>query len=425
MARQLDFPVFDADTHLYEAEDAFTRYLPKQYDGLIKYVEVKGRTKIAIKNKISDYIPNPTFQVVAPPGAYELQYKLQNPDSTTKPAESSVATRAGEPARRQQRRQIPGDKPLEAPPRSIPSIPAFFEPEPRLKLMDELGLGRAMLWPTLASVIEERLSDDPNATHAVVHAYNEWMADQWSFNYQDRIYPVPVITLPIVERAISELEWVLERGAKAILIRPAPVPDFNGRKRSFALPEFDSFWKAVQDADILVGLHSSDTGFQKYLNEFEGHDSEFLPFKSGPSAFSSLVALDSRPITDVFSSVIGHGLASRFPKLRILPVENGTSWVRPLLSKFEKLHARSPAIFEEDPVTAFKRCVWVHPFHEEDPVGLAQLVGIENVCFGSDYPHPEGMYDPLTYVDEIASLSTADQAKVMGGNLARIMRVAA
>ena len=53
-----------------------------------------------------------------------------------------------------------------------------------------------------------------------------------------------------------------------------------------------------------------------------------------------------------------------------------------------------------------------------------ELVGIENVCFGSDYPHPEGMYDPLTYVDEIASLSTADQAKVMGGNLARIMRVA-
>ena len=425
MARQVDFPVFDADTHLYEAEDAFTRYLPKEYDGLIKYVEFKGRTKIAIKNRISDYIPNPTFKVVAPPGAYELRYKLENPDSTTKPAESSVASRAGEPAKRQQRQPAPGDRPLEAPPRSIPPIPAFFEPEPRLKLMDELGIGRAMLWPTLASVIEERLTDDPMATHAVIHAYNEWMAEQWSFNFQDRIYPVPVITLPIVDRAIEELEWVLDRGAKAILIRPAPVPDFNGRKRSFALPEFDSFWKAVEDADILVGLHSSDTGFQRYLNEFEGHTNEFLPFKTGPSAFSSLVGMDSRPITDVLASVIGHGLVSRFPKLRMLPVENGTSWVRPLLGKFEKLYARSPGIFEEDPVAAFKRCIWVHPFHEEDPVGIAELVGIDNVCFGSDYPHPEGMYDPLTYLDEIESLSAVDQAKFMGGNLAEAMRVSA
>ena len=425
MARQLDFPVFDADTHLYEAEDAFTRYLPKSHEGLIKYVEVKGRTKIAIRNRITDYIPNPTFKVVAPPGAYELKYTLENPDSKTRATDSSVATVAGEPASRHQRQAAPGDKPLEAPPKSIPSIPAFFEPEPRLKLMDDLGIGRAMLWPTLASVMEERLADDPMATHVVVHAYNEWMADQWSFNYQDRLYPVPVITLPIVDRAIKELEWVLERGAKAILIRPAPVPDFNGRRRSFALPEFDPFWKAVEDADILVGLHSSDSGFQRYLNEFEGFDSEFLPFKSGPSAFSSLVALDSRTITDVLTSVIGHGLTARFPKLRILPVENGTSWVRPLLRKFEKLYARSPALFEEEPVAAFKRCIWVHPFHEEDPVGLAELVGIDNVCFGSDYPHPEGMYDPLTYVDEIDSLSATDQAKVMGGNLARVMRVAA
>ena len=425
MARKLDFPVFDADTHLYETEDAFTRYLPKEYDGLIKYVQVKGRTRIAIKNTISDYIPNPTFNVVAPPGAYELHYKLQNPDSATGLDENSVALSAGKPASTEQRQPKPGDKPLEPQPRSIPSIPAYFEPEPRLKLMDELGLDRAMLWPTLASVLEERLADDPVATHVAIHAFNEWMLDQWSFNVQDRIYPVPVVTLPIVDRAIAELEWLLERGAKVILIRPAPVPDFNGRRRSFALPEFDPFWKAVQDADILVGLHSSDSGFQRYLNEYEGHSDEFLPFTGGPSAFSSLVGMDSRPITDVLMSIIGHGLTSRFPKLRIFPVENGSAWIKPLLGKLERLYARSPVLFEEDPVAAFKRCIWVHPFHEEDPVGLAELVGIDNVCFGSDYPHPEGLYDPLTYTDEIESLSVADQAKVMGGNLARIMRVAA
>ncbi|MFP6629046.1 MAG: amidohydrolase, partial [Myxococcota bacterium] len=85
MARELDFPVFDVDNHLYETQDAFTRYLPKEYEGLVKYVQVGKRTKIALKNKISDYIPNPTFNVVAPPGAHELQYKLDNPSSKTKP----------------------------------------------------------------------------------------------------------------------------------------------------------------------------------------------------------------------------------------------------------------------------------------------------------------------------------------------------
>ena len=54
IARQCDFPVFDADNHLYETQDAFTRHLPKQYKNLIEYVSVRGRTKIVIKGQISN-----------------------------------------------------------------------------------------------------------------------------------------------------------------------------------------------------------------------------------------------------------------------------------------------------------------------------------------------------------------------------------
>ena len=63
----VDFPVFDADNHMYETTDAFTKFLPKEYEGLIKYVQVNGRTKIAVRNVISEYIPNPTFEVVGSP----------------------------------------------------------------------------------------------------------------------------------------------------------------------------------------------------------------------------------------------------------------------------------------------------------------------------------------------------------------------
>ena len=56
------------------------------------------------------------------------------------------------------------------------SIPAFFEPAPRLEKMNELGLDRSLMFPTLASLIEERLRDDPLAIHVIIHSLNEWLA---------------------------------------------------------------------------------------------------------------------------------------------------------------------------------------------------------------------------------------------------------
>ncbi|MGH9092968.1 MAG: amidohydrolase family protein, partial [Acidimicrobiales bacterium] len=213
-SRVLDFPVFDADNHMYETPDALTKYLPREYEGVIKYVQVNGRTKIAVRNVISDYIPNPTFEKVAAPGAQEEYFKHGNPEGKS-------------------RREIMG--------RAIVSPPAFSSPEPRLQLMNELGIDRALMWPTLASLLEERVHDDPPLVHAVVHALNQWMAEHWSFNYEDRMFPTPVIHMGMVDEAIRELDWVVERGARVVLIRPAPAWGWAG-PRSPALPEFDPFW---------------------------------------------------------------------------------------------------------------------------------------------------------------------------------------
>ncbi len=97
--------------------------------------------------------------------------------------------------------------------------------------------------------------------------------------------------------------------------------------------------------------------------------------------------------------------------------------MRPLIDKFKRIYDRSPELFDENPLDTFKRSIWVHPFHEEDPVGLTEIIGVENVCFGSDYPHPEGMFNPVGFVDELTALSHADRARVMGGNLAYAMKV--
>ncbi len=393
-SRDLDFPVFDVDNHMYEKPEALTKYLPRDYANAIKFVEVDGRTKVAVKGLISEYIPNPTFKRVAAPGAQEEYFKIGNPE--------------GKPYR-----EILG--------RGIDAPAAFSEPGPRLELMNEQGIDRALMWPTLASLVEERLRTDPLAIHAVVHALNQWMHEHWSFNYEDRIFATPVITLPILDKAIAELEWVLERGARVILVRPAPVPGFQG-PRSFALPEFDPFWERVQAADVVVGMHASDSGYQRYLNEWEGFGDEFTPFTGG-SGFDAIVGHGGRPIIDTMASAVGHGLCTRFPKLKIAPVENGSSWVRPLIEAMSAAYRFRPAAFDEDPVKAFKRNVFVHPFHEENPSGLVDMIGADHVLFGSDFPHPEGLGDPVTFVDDLAGLPKDDVAKIMGGNLARLMGV--
>ena len=248
-SRELSFPVFDADNHMYEPQEALTKYLPDNRKRVIDYVEVRGRTKIVVRGHISEYIPNPTFSVVAKPGAQEDYFRNGAQGKTY--------------------REILGEP--------MKSIPAFREPAARLEVMDELGIDYALMFPTLASLVEERMKDDPEMTHDVIHALNEWMHEQWTFNHKDRIFATPVITLPIVDRALEELEWCLERGARTVLVRPAPVPGFKG-SRSFGLEEFDPFWQACVKAGIPVSMHASDSGYSEFANVWEPGD-EFLPFK--------------------------------------------------------------------------------------------------------------------------------------------------
>ena len=392
-SRVLDFPVFDADNHMYETREALTKFIPDAYAGVIDYVDVHGRTKIVVRGQISNYIPNPTFDVVAAPGAQEEYFRHGNPEGKSY-------------------REIMG--------KPIRSSPAFRDPAPRLELLDELGIERALMFPTLASLVEERLRDDPDATHAVIHALNEWMAEQWTFAYEGRIFPTPVITLPIVERAIEELEWVVDHGARVVLIRPAPVPGLRGT-RSFALPEFDPFWQRVVDLGVLVTLHASDSGYTRYTNEWEGVRGEFLAFR--PTAFSA-VAMGHRAIEDAVTSLVCHGVLTRFPTLKIALVENGSDWVPSLLRRFEAVYGKMPQEFPEHPVAAFKRNLYVHPFHEENPVGLVKLLGADHVIFGSDYPHPEGMSDPISFVDELDGLPDDDVRRVMGGNMVELLGLA-
>jgi predicted TIM-barrel fold metal-dependent hydrolase len=385
------FPVFDADNHLYETEDAFTRHLPTAHQKLFRFAELNGRKKLVVRDVITEFIPNPTFEVVARPGAHMDYYAAKNVEGKT------LRELSGEPMR---------------------SIPPFREPGPRLALLDQQGIQATVMFPTLASLIEERLLDDPALTQVALRAFNQWLHDEWRYDYEGRIFATPIVNPCLLDQGIEELERLIDRGARVVLLRPAPVSGLRGTRSPF-LPEFDPFWARIQEAGLLVALHASDSGYQRYLNTWEGNGgAEYVAFR--PKTFVG-VADDGRSIQDALASAICHGMLTRFPGVHLISVENGGSWVAHLLRNLELTYKKMPQEFAEHPRAVFERNIWINPFWEDSVTALVELIGAEKVCFGSDYPHPEGLDEPLSWHREISDLAPRDVELIMSSNLSHLI----
>jgi predicted TIM-barrel fold metal-dependent hydrolase len=272
------------------------------------------------------------------------------------------------------------------------------------------------MFPTLASVIEQRI-DDYEVVNALMHSLNEWIFEEWGFGDDGRIFGVPVINLMNVDLAVKELELLLERGARTVLVRPAPVKDFSG-SRSFGLEEFDPFWARINEAGIFVSLHSSDSGYDEFVRNWEG-GYEMRPFES--SGLKAVIDVKERAIFDSVAALICHGVFERHPKVKVAAVENGSSWVGPMVEKLRIAYGKVPQTFPRHPLETFREHFYVCPFYEDDFYELAEQIGVDHILFGSDYPHPEGLAEPLGYLDEIQNFGKDDQAKVMSTNLKTLL----
>ena len=135
-----------------------------------------------------------------------------------------------------------------------------------------------------------------------------------------------------------------------------------------------------------------------------------------------------RPAMEWVTAAIFHGLFERHPKVRVLLSEVGTVWVPYLVRKvdhafflgrqgtYDKITKR--------PSQTFREHFLVMPFPEENVDRVVDVVGADPVVFGSDYPHSEGLPDPLAWVTQIKNLSETDQRKIMRDNLAGFLSLA-
>jgi predicted TIM-barrel fold metal-dependent hydrolase len=381
---------FDADNHYYEATDAFTRHVdPRMRSRCMRWADIDGKQRLLVGGKVNRFIPNPTFDPVSKPGALIDYFR-------GKTSIDNLHSAFGE---------------------LDPINPAYRDPAARVKVMDQQGLEAAFMFPTLGVGMESSLAGDQEALLTAFRGFNRWLLEDWSYDYESRLYSAPYLTLSDVDWAVEELEFVLDQGARIINMRPGPVvaPDGN---RSFGDARHDPFWARVDEAGVTVAFHSGDSGYG-FMLEAWGVSPEFQAFRIPPL----YTLLTMSPISDTVASFIADGLFHRYPNLRLATIENGAEWVRPLFGKLKKSFQMRSQMFPEDPRDTFRRHVWVSPFYEDDLPDLKDMIGVDRIIFGSDWPHAEGLAEPLSYVEDLADagFTQDDVDKVMYANAAGLI----
>lgn len=303
----------------------------------------------------------------------------------------------------------------------------FTDRDARLSLMDEWRISHTMMFPSAALSFDIEMSEWPEAACATARAFNRWIEEAWGFHYHDRIFCAPYISLVLIDEAVKELERVLELGARLIQIRLGAVGG-----RSPGHPDFDPFWARVQEADVPVALHISGSGYEELLSRFWGEKAN--ADHPERSAFQWYATFATRPAMDTFAALIFNNLFGRFPKLKVLSIENGSRWVSTLLDELDTAHRfvlhSTSALWlggrvVERPSDIFRRHVYVAPFldkrHEASIVELVDLLDDTHVLFGSDWPHGEGRDTPRHFGEELAGVELPALRRILHQNTRELL----
>jgi hypothetical protein len=386
MSGVIDYPVFDADNHYYEALDAFTRHLdPRMGPRTVQWCEINGRRYHVVGGVVSHAVVNPTFDPIAKAGAMH-DYFRGNPD---------------------------GKSPVEFLREREPIRAEYRDRDARLRTMDEFGLEWIWMFPTLGILYEELLKHDIEAVKTTFTSFNRWLDEDWGFNYQDRIFSAPYISLCDVDWAISELEWALTRDARVLVMRPAAPTTASG-PLSPGDPVFDPFWARVNEAGITVVVHAGDSGYTSQGYAKDGFGASFDP--AGAAKPSVRMFAIERAAYDFLIQLMFDDLYTRFPNVRVASVENGSEFLGDLFKKLASTARKMPRYWKDDPADIFREHVWINPFWEDDPYEIVDLMGADRVVFGSDWPHIEGLPNPRDYAMEIKELDPDAQRLIMHDN---------
>ncbi len=289
------------------------------------------------------------------------------------------------------------------PPTYEDAHPASYDANARLKMMDEIGIYAQVLYPNICGFAGQSflfLKDDELILECV-RAYNDFQVD-WIQPARERFVPVTVIPFWDIQASVKEVERCARKGHAGIL--------FSGSPQKFGQPyigdrHWDPLWSIAQEAGLPISFHIGGGDAP------ESYSPERLEVSGFPAAFA-LVTIgfllgNCMQVSDLLLS----GVLPRFPGIKFVCVESGIGWIPFLLEALDhEFHyvglAQSRPEFEMLPSEYFRRHVYAcFSYEKVGPERLLDKVGVENVLFETDFPHPGCLYGNVTETIE-ANLSS-------------------
>jgi predicted TIM-barrel fold metal-dependent hydrolase len=284
-----------------------------------------------------------------------------------------------------------------------------YDPDQHLKDMVLDGVAGEVLYPS-QGLFYFKVADTPLMS-AIFRAYNNWLAE---FCRADpaRLKGVAMINLDNVEDGVRELERTARMGLRGAMIAEYPAED-----RRYDRPEYEPFWAAAAALDMPLALHTAT----RRTGKIRGAGPQTLNDASGRSTKALYPALS-------MCDMIFSGVFERHPALTLAIVEFELSWVPYVLSSmdytYRERHAEASYRFKEDMVPSdfFRRNVVLS--FQEDAIGirLRDIIGVDNLMWGSDYPHSESTFPQSRKIlaEILAGVPAHEQAKIVGSNTARV-----
>ncbi len=263
--------------------------------------------------------------------------------------------------------------------------PATWDQAERVKVMDQIGIRAAVLYPNFAGLNAKyfRLGMASNEiAEAHLSAYNDAQYE-WSTNYPGRFIPMIVIPFWDVAASVREIERLGGKGFGGIVTTAAPQ---NHGEPPMGHPHWNPIWQACTDLGLSVSFHIGSG------NVADPDPSIADLYEPGTHLAHSAVPFMIDNARYTFDLLLS-GVMIRYPKVKFVSVESGLGWVPFVLEAADYHFKKARRNFETHPwddlvpSDLFHRQMYVNYWFEKlDPYHL-EMVGVDNILFETDFPH--------------------------------------
>jgi predicted TIM-barrel fold metal-dependent hydrolase len=303
--------------------------------------------------------------------------------------------------------------------------PASSSVKERLAVMDQAGIHAQIVYPNILGFGGQAAARvDPELREVCVQIYNDAVAELQQDSGQ-RLFPMALLPWWDVKAAVRETERCADMGLRGININSDPHfhADENGNKiPDLGSGHWDPLWEVCVDRKLPVNFHigASETAID-WMGQ-QGWPSLSRDLRAGISG--AMIFFNNGKVV---SNLIYSGALDRFPQLKFVSVESGVGWVPFLMEAldYQLQEIAETRRFNLKPSEYFARnfyaCFW---FEQKNVSDTLRRVGIDNVLFETDFPHPTSLY-PIDRLEErLQELTEEERKKVMSLNAGKLYRIA-